>query len=188
MSELLVQAPKHAGTLTSHGLVLPDELSFEEWEEAGRFLGRLGNACAWAIGDWVLHGQYAGYGAKYETALEQTGFEYGTLRNYASVAGRFELSRRRDKLSFGHHQAVASLGEREQEAWLDRTEEYGWSREELRERLRREHELTTAPAPLLEQLRWTVPVARLASWQAKATALGMELNDWAYQVLDQAAG
>jgi hypothetical protein len=188
MSELLHRHDTPLpGRLTAHGLVLPDELTFEEWEQAGKFLTRLANASAWAIGDWVQHGQYAGYGEKYETALEQTGLAYGTLRNYASVAGRFDLSRRRDSLSFTHHQAVAALPDREQEAWLDHAQEYGWSAAELIDRLRRDRELTSTPVPLLEQLRLTVPADRIAGWQAAATAAGFELADWAYRVLDAAA-
>jgi hypothetical protein len=38
--------------------------------------------------------------------------------NYAWVARRFAMSRRRDTLSFGHHAEVAALPEPEQDFWL----------------------------------------------------------------------
>ena len=40
--------------------------------------------------------------------------DYQTLRNYAWVARRFAMSRRRDTLSFGHHAEVPALPEPEQ--------------------------------------------------------------------------
>jgi hypothetical protein len=40
-----------------------------------------------------------------------TGLDYQTLRNYAAVARRFELSRRRDNLSFHHHAELCALSE-----------------------------------------------------------------------------
>src|SRR6266536_1438757 len=63
------------------------------------------------MGAWLAHGQ-AAYRSRYRTAIEQTGLDYQTLRNYAWVAGRFELSRRRDTLSFGRHAEAAALAGR----------------------------------------------------------------------------
>jgi hypothetical protein len=42
--------------------------------------------------------------------------------NYAWVARRFELSRRRDTLTFGHHAELAALREPEQGSWLDQAQ------------------------------------------------------------------
>ena len=81
-------------------------------------------SCAWWIGDWLLFGQQA-YGQRYKAAAEETGFDYQTLRNYAWVASRFELSRRRDSLSFQHHAEVCALSNEQQEAWLDLASERG---------------------------------------------------------------
>lgn len=49
---------------------------------------------------------------------------------------RFELSRRRGKLSLQHHAEVASLPVNEQEYWLDQAEQHGWSRNHFRNILR----------------------------------------------------
>ena len=48
-----------------------------------------------------------------------------TIRPCATTPGslgRFDLSRRRDKLSFGHHAELAALPEHEQDEWLDQAE------------------------------------------------------------------
>jgi hypothetical protein len=107
------------------------EMSFEDWCEAGAKLGRFAEAVQWWIGDWLNYGAVT-YGEKYSQALAATGYEYGSLRNMASVAGEFDLSRRRDNLSWSHHAEVAGLGPAEQEAVLDQAEREGWTRQQLR--------------------------------------------------------
>jgi hypothetical protein len=42
--------------------------------------------------------------------------------NMVYVASRFEVSRRREKLSFGHHAELASLPRPDQERWLERAQ------------------------------------------------------------------
>lgn len=175
------------GRLTATGLDLEPGLSYERWVEVIRALTRMGNATAWAIADAVFYGQYEGYGMKYAQALELTGLSYQTLRNYAMVAGRFDPSRRRDKLSLQHHLEVAALPEREQDAWLDRAEAGGWSRDQLREAIvssravppRRDFptRLTLEPNDQEREL-----------WTAAAAADGVDLLEWVREVLNSAAG
>ena len=69
---------------------------------------------AWCLGDWLVFGEQA-YAGRYRQAIERTSLDYQTLGNYAWVAKRFSLSRRRDELSFGHHSEVAALPEPEQD-------------------------------------------------------------------------
>ena len=58
------------------------------------------------------------YGRRYREAVRMSGFDYQTLRNYAWVARRFGIERRRGGLTFQHHAEVASLPVVEQERWL----------------------------------------------------------------------
>jgi hypothetical protein len=51
------------------------------------------------------------------------GPKYQTCRNAASIANAFELSRRRDNLTFKHHAEVAALSPDEADALLDWCEE-----------------------------------------------------------------
>src|SRR5258708_17923604 len=108
------------------GLVLPARLQFEAWLGVGAQLAAAAASSAWCLGDWLVYGQTA-YGGRYRDAVERTGLDYQTLRNYAWVAGRFELSRRRDSLSFGHHADVAALPGPEQDFWLRKAAEFGLS-------------------------------------------------------------
>ncbi len=49
------------------------------------------------------------YGEMYAQAVDATGYENGTLRTAKWVAGAYELSLRKDNLSFKHHRIVAAL-------------------------------------------------------------------------------
>jgi hypothetical protein len=52
------------------------------------------------------------------------------------VASRFEISRRRENLSWSHHEAIASLDPEEQERWLDHANQGRLSVADLRLELR----------------------------------------------------
>ena len=113
------------------GLRFPRQLPFEAWLGVGRQLSGVVASSAWYLGDWLVFGQQA-YRGRYREALERTGLDYQTLRNYAWVARRFGLSRRRATLAFGHHAEVAALPEPEQDFWLRKAEEHDWSTAQLR--------------------------------------------------------
>lgn len=112
------------------------ELSFGEWRQVGERFARIGEASRWWLADWLNWGAEH-HPDRYAEALEVTGYDYGTLRNLAYVAGRFPLSRRHDKLSFSAHVEVAALEPAEADALLDRAEAEGWSVMRLRGEARR---------------------------------------------------
>ena len=121
--------------LSRGGLDLPDNLTFEQWAAIGSTLKNAQQSLMWDLGDWLLYGQNKKWGEKYDRAVEATGYDYGTLRNAKSVAKRFPLSRRRDKLTFAHHQEVASLADKDAERLLDEAEAEHLSRNDLRVRV-----------------------------------------------------
>jgi hypothetical protein len=186
------------------GLVFPRRLPFEAWLGVGAQLAAVAASSAWCLGDWLVYGQ-AAYGSRYREAAERTGLDYQTLRNYAWVAGRFELSRRRDTLSFGHHAEVAALPAPEQDFWLRKAEEFGWSTRRLRHEVRaslaeRRQEPAalepTGPARRPQQdqhagRQVTVQVAltpeQLELCEQAARSAGMTIIAWAARALEQAA-
>jgi hypothetical protein len=58
------------------------------------------------------------------------------LRNMRYVASRFELSLRRDNLSWSHHALLAALDSEEQRQWLERAVSDRLSVDDLRVELR----------------------------------------------------
>jgi hypothetical protein len=97
------------------------EFNLRDWIDHGQRLGMIGRASAWWIGDWLRYGNVK-YGEKYARAARITGYDAKTLMNMVYVATRFEISRRREKLSWSHHAVIASLDVHEQERWLDFSE------------------------------------------------------------------
>ena len=185
------------------GLVFPRQLPFEAWLGVGAQLSAVATSSAWCLGDWLIYGR-AAYGGRYREAIGRTGLDYQTLRNYAWVAGRFELSRRRDTLSFGHHAELAALPGAEQDFWLRKAEEFGWSTMRLRHEVRSSlAERAQEPAGLEPPgtatppeggpeeghltLRIKLTPGQLESCDRAARSQGMTLQAWAIRALEQAA-
>lgn len=113
------------------GLVIDRALAIEEWSDIGEQLGVLGKAIQFAIGDWLNYGEIK-YGETYSQFADLTGYKVETLQNMKFVAGRVEISRRHEELTFSHHAEVAGLAPSEQDYWLDCAEREGWSSKRLR--------------------------------------------------------
>ncbi|WP_229911421.1 LmbU family transcriptional regulator [Streptomyces aurantiogriseus] len=172
---------------TNVGLQIPAGLSFEDWERAGRQLSGLVNSSSWWLGDWLVYGKDH-YTDRYERGLRAAGLQYQTLRNYAWVARRFDLSRRRATLSFQHHAELASLPVGEQEEWLDRAEQMKWTTKQLRTALRVAHGGgARGAAQVEEKRRIAVPGSRVQWWHAAAERAGVEFEQWVLATLDNAA-
>ncbi|MFF4981040.1 LmbU family transcriptional regulator [Streptomyces sp. NPDC001046] len=123
-------------TVRKSGMVFPENLPERSWERIGSNLRELVNSSAWWLADWLIYGESTYGWRRYKEAVERTGLDYQTLRNYAWVARRFEHHRRRDGLSFAHHAEVTRLSPPEQDYWLRKAEQQKWSRNELRRAVR----------------------------------------------------
>jgi hypothetical protein len=170
--------------LTAVGLCVRSGLRFDEWASLGERIATVSAGSSWSLGDWLNYGEQA-YGNRYRTAITATRFDYQTLRNLAWVARAFEMSRRRDTVSFSHHAEVAALPQPEQELWLTRAEQLRWSRNELRRqiashppRLRRNGQPT---------LRVPLSLERERRWREAAAVHDQELMEWIGCELDAAA-
>jgi hypothetical protein len=191
--------------MPGRGLQLPEQLPFERWLRVGRQLAGIHSSSAWYLGDWLVYGETA-FSERYRKAIEQTSLDYQTLRNYAWVARRFSLSRRRDSLSFGHHAEVAALPEAEQDFWLRKADELNWSVKHLRQQVRvslsersardgkqsdhslgRSHADEPAPTDCSSvRLEFHITPWQLETYQDVATKGGYTLEEWAVSILDQA--
>lgn len=128
----IVVATGHFVTNTSVGLVFKDTPTFEQWEQILHFQLGLRDRSNWWIGDALNYGE-AKYGEKYAQAIEITGNELSTLTNNAYVCRAFEISRRRENLSFGHHAAAAGLPPQEADRILLQAERERWTRQDVRD-------------------------------------------------------
>jgi hypothetical protein len=110
-------------------------LDLAAWLRHGQRLGSIGRGSSWWIGDWINYGNTR-FGEKYSRAARVTGYDVQSLMNMAYVASRFEVSRRREKLSWSHHAELAALPPEDQDRWLAFAEASGTSVRGLREELR----------------------------------------------------
>lgn len=192
------------------GMTFPQNLSERSWERIGVGLRELADSSAWWLADWLVYGETAYGWRRYRHAIERTGLDYQTLRNYAWVARRFEHHRRRDSLSFAHHAEVARLAPPEQDYWLRKAEQQKWSRNELRRAVRTslaEQHPETENAPRSGNEREEGPRAaepagaekhrrkvttltielsagQLDAYSKVAAAYGLPVDKWVTRVLD----
>lgn len=127
-----------AGGLSSKGPVAwtpSQDLNANEWAAAGRRIGAVGRCIQWLLGDWIAYGN-ARFGERYARAAKITGYDTQTLMNMVYVASRFQISRRRENLSWSHHETLAALDAEEQDHWLDQAQVNRWSIADLRMMLR----------------------------------------------------
>jgi hypothetical protein len=105
------------------------------WIKAGIRLGALSRSSNWWVGDWLRYGT-AEWGAKYTAAAKITGYDPHSLENMVYVAGRFDISLRRENLSWSHHFLVAALEPDARSYWLDFATTHCLSVSDLRTELR----------------------------------------------------
>ena len=99
-SDIEIDHPCIPKRLTQTGLLLPANLPFEKWQSVLETLRGMEFSVMWWLGDCLRYGERA-YGEKYAQALDATDYAYQTIADAKWVAGRFEISRRRENLTCG---------------------------------------------------------------------------------------
>ncbi|MEU4244957.1 LmbU family transcriptional regulator [Actinoplanes sp. NPDC026619] len=166
------------------GLTIAAGLRYGTWQRIGRQLSSITGSSAWWLGDWLVYGE-AAYPDRYLVAVRETELHHQTLRNYAWVARRFALPRRRESLTFQHHAEVCALPPAEQDLWLDRAEGHGWSRNELRRQIRTGN---GRPAGTPAEVRLRLPIRQeQACRRAAELTHDGDLDAWIIAALDRAA-
>lgn len=170
------------------GLRISQELTYEDWEHVGKQLSRIVDSSSWWLGDWLVFGKKY-YSDRYQRAIRSAGLSYQTLRNYAWVARRFDLNRRRERLTFQHHAEVASLPTDLQESLLDGAEQHNWTTKQLRKEIQALQSVADANDAASDSAnsQIEVPNSRVYVWRRAADALGVEFGHWVQTILDRAA-
>jgi hypothetical protein len=134
------------------------DLSVEGWRAQGGRLGAASRSTNWWLGDWVRFGS-ARHGQRYDTASAVTGYDEQTLMNMVYVSARFEISRRRETVSWSHHAELAALEPELQEEWLNRAEQERFSVRTLRREVRQAQHPVAALASLTAETLAREPLA-----------------------------
>lgn len=138
------------------------ETPYETWmavvEHLKARLREAGQRLPWLIGDAINYGENA-YGERYSAVLEETDYDYGSLRVMAWTARRFAPEARRLDLPFSHFTSAARLaGEapKAAAAILANAVKFGHTRAEVRAQAR-------AAERRVQDGRRSAPEARLAA-------------------------
>lgn len=111
--------------------VVCDDPSFNEWSEAvnNSIMKRV--RAPWIIGDLMNYGELK-FGPTSWQVLDECIVQYHTLENWRWVCRQYEPSRRRESLSWSHHETVARMPDKQQDEWLDIAERKRLSVHDLR--------------------------------------------------------
>lgn len=138
------------GDFGLHGSIKPTHyrpaagITLEQAAHDARLIGDLESACPWAIGDLMAYAE-THFGEKAPAVFDESRYEAQTLLNRAAVSRSVEPSRRREDLSWSHHEAVSGLEPDMQTHWLAKAAEGDplpagdrrrWSQKRLRDELR----------------------------------------------------
>jgi hypothetical protein len=110
--------------------------SVDEIVEIAASFGALNSTVRWNVGDFLNFVDRSRFAEAYEQILSSLGLARRTIDNWRSVCAGVALSRRRETLSWSHHEAVASLPPRAQRSFLDKAERHGWTVDEIRDAVR----------------------------------------------------
>jgi hypothetical protein len=175
---------------TRLGAIIAPGITYQQWLDALQRALAFEDLTRWAIGDLLAHGEW-NYGDKYRAVLERLDIRYDHARDLAYVAGNVPGGQdgvRREDLSWSHHRAVAKLVPVEQERWLARAADDGWSKRDLIDAIAQAEAKPAVRAAVLEQLRFTVDPDRRHRYQDAAERAGLSIQEWATTTLDKAAG
>jgi N6-adenosine-specific RNA methylase IME4 len=123
--------------LTETGIEVEGEPTLSEHQGVGDFISRAHKASGWWVADWLRYGESRkDWKEKLDAVLDVTGYEYETAMNLKYLGENVPSSRRRADVDISKHFEVAPLPAKEQEQWLERTAEHGWTKRELRNEIR----------------------------------------------------
>lgn len=127
--------------ISAVGMQFTTETTQEEWEFQGAKIALYERGRQWAIGDWLNFGE-ARWGEMYVQAASLFHLNEQTLMNLKYVASRFPLERRHPKVSWSQHAELAAMSPEEQDYWLNLSEQNEWTKDELRQEIKRAKEET----------------------------------------------
>jgi hypothetical protein len=115
-------------------LEIPADVSSDEFREIGVHIFKLEGVTNWWKADYIIYS--AKWGDIVNNIAEHFVRDPQTLYNVASIGRKFEISRRREVLTFSHHAVVAAKPIEKQEEYLDAAAAHGMSEKELRAYIR----------------------------------------------------
>lgn len=127
-------------------LVIPTNLTLDEFVGLLRSLGGIARGHQWWVGDALVEGEKR-YGEEIAQHAEELNLEPHTLTNWRWVADSIKSSRRREDLTWSHHAEVARLPAKDQTTALAKAAKESWTVRQLRD-----YVAITWPVPTQQRL------------------------------------
>jgi hypothetical protein len=126
-----------SGNLSVGGLILPPDLTLEQYESIGALLFTWGEGWRWAVGDWLIQG-HGLFGDAFYQVSDVLGLSIRSRQQLMRVSERIPPGPRRrvPELRWSHHRAVASLEPDEADSWLERAIQHKWTKAELEDNVK----------------------------------------------------
>jgi hypothetical protein len=133
-----------SGNLSVGGLILPPDLTLDQYESIGALLYTWGEGWRWAVGDWLIQG-HGIFGDEFYQVTEILGLSVRSRQQMMRVSERIPPGPRRrvPTLRWSHHRAVASLEPEEADSWLQKAIEQKWTKAQLEDNVK--HRVPEAP-------------------------------------------
>lgn len=95
---------------TTTAAVIPAKISLKNWSSGFGRIAYMRDMSRFWIGDLLIFGEsQEKWGERYTQAINATGLDYQTLRNFTALSKKFAPDRRRPELTWTHHRAVAGI-------------------------------------------------------------------------------
>ncbi len=165
-------------TLAETGLVVNGSPTFAEYSGVGDFIHRAVKASGWWAADWLKYGRHRqDWKERLDALLDVTDYSDETARKLTYLGENVASERRRADVDISAHFEVAPLSPKEQDRWLAKTAEHGWSVRELRAEIRAAErtKILSGQAPTIHTVDVTVrlTVEAAAPWAAQDIAWGL---------------
>lgn len=133
MNEIItIQTQHNSVKISPTSLDLTENLSINDYMELGTKINSLHKSTPWLLADLLGYGEEK-YGDQFSQIVDDWGYRPETLRNALYTVKRWPKERRRQELSFAHHQSISSIEPDVADKMLDAAVERELSVSELRE-------------------------------------------------------
>lgn len=168
----LLDSLEESGALTATSLrIIGTDITADQYEALGGLLGRMHETMRWAIGDYILAGEYM-FGQDAYQLQEALGISAESRGQYVRVAQAIPYEARRSELTWSHHRAVYKRNPDERDHWLRLAVENAWTKSEMEAHMRGLPEPDTGPQVVMEEVYQA----------ARQVWLGAVVNDGVYLV------
>lgn len=160
------------------GVILPAGMTYEQWMDYGRFLGKCRGSVAFWEADWLRFGRKEYGEDKVQAAAVQLELDLGTIRAIEAINS---LELRSPDLSTEHHfvLAKAKMEKRDQERWIATATKERLTAKELQESISagevRRHSVGNRPGRHAGLA--TIQGIRM-QWELLLRAIGDEWKKW----------